>query len=193
MNWLGQILGKFGQMFNWVFIVVPWQQGIRVRMGKTVTLLAPGVHFQVPFIDHVYIQNVRERVVTTTSQTLTMIDGETVTLCAALRFEIVDIRPMYQKLHQASQTICQIVEGYFSEYIIANRAEDCTPEKVLTFVKAKVDLSKYGLNLTSLFLTDFVRVRTFRLIQGEVNRYSRACIQTDNERRSGNDELNSSE
>lgn len=183
MNWLGQLIGKFGQLFNWVFVVVPWQRAIRVRMGKTITVLEPGIHFQVPFIDHVYIQNIRERVASTSAQALTTRDGITITLCAALRFEIVDIKPMYTHLHQASDTICQIVEGVFSEYIITNDVADCTPEKVLSFVRSKVDLSKYGLNLTSLFLTDFVRVKTYRFIQGGLDRYTTADIQTSDERR----------
>ncbi len=183
MGWLGQLFNKIGQMFNWVFVVVPWQQAIRVRMGKTITVLEPGIHFQVPFIDRVYIQNIRERVAATTSQALTTRDGVTITLCAALRFEIVDIRPMYTRLHQASETICQIVEGFFSEYIITHDASECTPEKVLAFVKGKTDLSKFGLNLTGLFLTDFVKVKTYRLIQGGLDRYTSASIQTDVERR----------
>ena len=187
MNWLGQLFNKLGQMFNWVFIVVPWEQAIRVRMGKTITMLNAGIHFQIPFIDRVYIQNVRERVTATTSQTLTTRDGVTISLCAALRFEIVDIRPLYTRLHQANQTICQIVEGAFSEYIITNDVEACIPEKIIAFVKAQIDLSEYGLNLTALFLTDFAKVRTYRLIQGDLNRYAHAAIQTDIERRSTGD------
>lgn len=185
MNWLGQLFNKIGQMFNWVFVVVPWQQAIRVRMGKKITVLMPGIHFQIPFIDRVYIQNIRERVAATTSQALTTKDGVTITLCAALRFEIVDIRPMYTQLHQASQTICQIVEGHFSEYIITHDVKDCTPQKVLSYVRKESDLSRYGLNLTDLFLTDFVRVKTYRLIQGGLDRYVSAALNTDEERRQG--------
>ena len=183
MNWLGQLFNKLGQMFNWVFVVVPWEQAIRVRMGKKITILNPGVHFQAPFIDRVYVQNIRERVAATTAQSLTTRDGITITLLAALRFEISDIKPLYTRLHQASETICQIVEGFFSEYIITHDAKDCTPEKVLSFVKEEVDISKYGLNLVDLFLTDFVKVRTYRLIQGGLDRYTRADIYTDSERR----------
>ena len=176
-------MGWLGQMFNWVFVIVPWQQAIRIRMGKTITVLDPGILFQVPFIDRVYIQNMRERVAATTSQALTTRDGVTITLCAALRFEIVDIRPMYTRLHQASETICQIVEGEFSKYIIMNDAKDCTPDKVLAHVLGRVDLSKFGLKLNDLFLTDFVKVKTYRLIQGGLDRYTSASIQTDVERR----------
>ncbi len=183
MGWLGQLFNKIGSMFNWIFVIVPWQQAIRVRMGKTITVLGPGIHFQVPFIDRVYVQNMRERVAATTSQALTTRDGVTITLAAALRFSIEDIKPMYTQLHQASETICQIVEGEFSKYIVGHDAKDCTPEQVLEYVKGRVDLARFGLKLTDLFLTDFVRVKTYRLIQGGLDRYTSAAIQTDIERR----------
>ncbi len=80
------------------------------------------------------------------------------------------------------------MEGAFSEYIITNDVEACIPEKIIAFVKAQIDLSEYGLNLTALFLTDFAKVRTYRLIQGDLNRYAHADIHTDNERRSARSE-----
>ena len=185
MHWLGELFSKVGSLFNWFFVVVPWEQAIRVRMGKTITKLGPGVHFQVPFIDRVYIQNVRDRVAATTSQTLTTSDGKTITLCAAIRFSIEDIVPMYTLLHQASDTICMEVEGHFSDYIISHTDSECTPELVLVHVLSKTCLEQYGLKLTKVFLTDFAKVKTYRLINGGLDHYTSVSISTDCERRSG--------
>lgn len=184
MHWLGELFSKIGSLFNWFFVVVPWEQAIRVRMGKTITKLGPGVHFQVPFLDRVYIQNVRDRVASTTAQALTTKDGKTVTLCAGIRFEIIDIVPLYNRLHQASDTICQEVEGHFSDYIITHDVKDCAPKEVLAYVLEQTDLGQYGLNLTKIFLTDFVITKTYRLIQGGLDRYTTASLHTDQERRS---------
>lgn len=188
MHWLGELFSKIWSLFNWFFVVVPWEQALRVRMGKTITKLGPGVHFQIPFIDRVYIQNVRDRVASTTAQALTTKDGKTITLCAGIRFEILNIVPLYNRLHQANDTICQEVEGHFSDYIITHDVVDCVPEKVLAYVLENTNLAQYGLNLIKIFLTDFVITKTYRLIQGGIDRYTTSDIHTNSERRTGGTE-----
>ena len=184
MHWLNTLFSKLGQLFNWWFVVVPWERAVRVRLGKRMSVIGPGIHLQIPFIDRVYVQNVRQRVSATTSQALTTRDGVTITIQAAFRFKIIDILKLYDSLHQVNSTICQEIEGHFSEYIITHDASECTPELVLAYVTGMTDLEQYGLECVEVFLTDFVRVKTYRLIQGGLDRYTSASISTDYERRS---------
>ena len=45
----------------WVTIA-PWEQGLRVRLGRRVKLLGAGVHLRLPVLDVLYIQTVRTRI-----------------------------------------------------------------------------------------------------------------------------------
>jgi len=185
VGWINEIFKKIFELLNWWFTVVPWERAIRVRLGKHMCVLSPGIHMQIPFIDKVYISNIRDRVHATTPQTLTTLDGITITLQACIRFSIVDIVPMYNKLHNAGDTISQEIEGRISEYVIGNESKEVTPEKLTTNVLSKVDLSMYGLDCTNVFLTDFVKAKTYRLLQGGMDRYTDADISTANERKNG--------
>lgn len=183
MSWLGQLFSKVGEAFNWWFTVQPWERAVRVRAGKHVRLLEPGIHMQLPFIDKVYVQNIRVRVAATTSQSLTTRDGVTLTICAAVRFSIVDVLQLYNSLHNAGQTIAQEIEGHLSDYIITHDSVDVTPELLVDYAQRKTDIAQYGLDLDKIFLTDFIRVRTFRLIQGGLDRYQTPGIETSRDRK----------
>lgn len=183
MSWLNQLFAKLGQAFNWWFTISPWERGVRVRAGKHVRTMGPGIHMQLPFIDKVYIQNIRVRVAATTSQALTTKDGVTLTICAAIRFSIVDVEKLYQSLHQAGSTICQEVEGHLSDFVITNSSRTVTPQNLVEYVESKTDLEQYGLSLDRIFLTDFVNVKTYRLIQGGLDRYTNAAINTNVDRK----------
>ncbi len=185
MNWLNVLLSKVGQLFNWFYVVVPWDRAMRVRWGKHMKVMGPGVHVQIPFLDKVYIMGIRDRVASTTTQTLTTANGVTITLCAGFRFEIVDIEPMYNRLHNAGETISQEIEGSISDYIITHNEDECTPAHIKEHVLDKVDLSEYGLNCTKVFFTDFVKVRTYRLINGGMDRWSEPGVNTSHERKGG--------
>ena len=185
MSWLNQLFSKLFELFNWFFTVVPWERGVRVRMGKHMKVCQPGIHIQLPFIDKVYLMNIRDRIHATNAQTLTTADGVTITLQAGIRFSIVDVMPMYNRLHQAGDTIGLEIEGLISDYVITHKADECKPAQVLAHVKDHIHLEEYGLDCTKIMLTDFVRTKTYRFIQGGLDRYTEASgMSTDNERKS---------
>ena len=188
MNWLNTLFQKIYELFNWFYTVVPWERAMRVRMGKHMRVMLPGIHIQIPFIDKVFLMNIRDRAASTCPQTLTTVDGVTITLQVAYRFEVTDIEPMYNRLHQAANTISQEIEGRVSEFVTENRAEDVSPGAIRENVLDKIDLSKYGLKCTKVFLTDFARVKTYRLINGGMERYQGVELNTNSERKGNHNE-----
>ena len=178
MNWFQQILDALRSLFQWWFIVLPWEQSVRIRMGKRVQQFDGGLHFKIPFLDRVYIQNIRLRISMLTPQTLTTQDGKTITCAGSVRYRIKDIRKLYETLHQAEGTIKQHVEGLLAEYVVNHDLAKCSPKIVSEHVTERLDLSEYGLNDTEFFLTDFAVVRTIRLIGGDMQRWVDGPIET---------------
>ena len=91
MESLHQLLQQIGRMFVWLVIVAPWEQAIRVRLGRRVRLLPAGAYLVIPFIDRVYRQTIRRRLSIIPPQTLTTRDGKSVTLGSAVGYSIVDL------------------------------------------------------------------------------------------------------
>ncbi|MEC4051142.1 SPFH domain-containing protein [Flavobacterium sp. SUN046] len=165
---MNQIKDFFEYIFNaikiWI-IVQPWEQGIRVRKGKKIKKLEGGMYFRIPYLDSVYIQECRLRMVQVCLQTLTSKDLKTITINSALGYSIVDIEKLYQTLYHPEGTLTNIAMSEVSDFIYNNNIDNITPLKIEEAVLKKLNISDYGLKFEYFKVTNFASVRTFRIIQ----------------------------
>ena len=171
MSFFQGILHVLSQLVSWWFVVLPWEQAVRVRAGNRVRLYEAGLHFRVPFIDYVWIQNTRRRASGVDAQTLSTRDGKTVTVAGSLAYRVDDVMALQKSLHQAAQTLAQIAAGACSKYVITHSFAECTPEAIVAAVNAAVgpEFKRIGLGDAEYFLTDFLTTnRTYRLVQNSV-------------------------
>jgi SPFH domain / Band 7 family len=165
---MGQIKDLIEYIFNivkiWI-IVQPWQQGIRVRKGTKIKKLSNGLYFRIPYLDSVYIQETRLRMVQMNLQTLTSKDGKTITINSSLGYSIYDIEKLYTTLYHPEGTVMNIASAVVSEYVYNNYAADITPLLIEAEVMKTLNAEDYGLHFKLFKITNFAEVRTFRLIQ----------------------------
>ena len=88
VNTFQEMLKQFGRLFRWWIIVLPWDQAIRVRLGKHTRVLGPGVYWRIPYVDLVFQQSIRQRSARNDMQTLTTRDDRTISLASQMIFEI---------------------------------------------------------------------------------------------------------
>lgn len=167
MNTLSQIFQGIRRAFQWWIVVQPWEQALRVRMGKHVQRIGPGVHLRIPLVHSVYRQSVRMRVTTLPLQTLTTTDGKTLTLAATVGYVIDDIERLYQTLHHAEGTIINMAQSTIAEYVSTSTLKDVQPAAVESHVSGKLAFDRYGLGEARIRIVDFAVVRTFRLMNSE--------------------------
>lgn len=160
-----EFLSSVQHLVIWWITVAPWEQALRVRLGKHVAQLGAGVHLRIPFVDRVYRQSVRQRTADLRTQTLTTTDGATVTLAGQVGYAIRDIRRLYETLHHAESTILDLVEAVIARTVAETERAACTPTIVEAAAADGVDLERFGLGDVSITITTFAFVRTFRLIQ----------------------------
>src|SRR5688572_20343223 len=91
-----QFLSRF---FQWYFIVMPWEQAVFIRAGKSHKTLGKGIYFKIPFLDVVYIQTTRRRMIEAPMQTVTTKDGHAITIKAGVSYKIVDMFKLYNSLY----------------------------------------------------------------------------------------------
>jgi len=159
-------LKQIGQIFTWWVMVAPWEQALRVRAGRHVRRLQPGVHLRIPFVDAVHVQSVRMRLATMSMQTVMTKDRQALTVAGALGYAVGDIERLYQTLHHAEDTLTNLSMTAVAECAAIQRAEDLTPEKLALFTTQAVigAFATYGLVDVSIRITDFAFLRTYRLI-----------------------------
>ena len=179
MAWLQNLMTNFGEAFRWFYILQPWEQALRVRCGKHIRLHEGGLHFKVPYIDYIFKQNTRLRISDVPAQTITTLDGRTITLSGALQYRVADITPLFMKLHMAENTIAQECQAILTEYIAWNDFSHCSPKDVMAHVQKSVDLERYGLADVRFILKDFAVVKTYRFITGDLDTWTDQSLETD--------------
>lgn len=165
---ISEILKNIAQLFTWFTVIAPWEQAIRVRMGKKTKLLSGGWCVTIPFIDKIYKQSVRRRLRQLRPQTLTTKDGYVVTCAGAIGFSVTDLNKLYDTLECPNDTIESEIGALISNYVGNATLKECSIVALEDFVKSKVNLSKYGLGGDEFYLLSFSVCKTYRLITGEL-------------------------
>jgi hypothetical protein len=130
----------------------------------------------------VFQKNDRVRVSEIGSQTVSTSDLKAITLAGALRYRIGDVVKLYNNVHQPESTITAHIHGICSEYITTHTLDECKPAALITHVMSRLNLSEYGLEGVDFTLTDFVVVKTYRFITGEIYKYTDSPLTTYNGR-----------
>lgn len=165
MNYIGQILEFIQRFFIWWVQIMPWEEAVHVRWGKHMKVLQAGIHWRLPFIDRVYVQTTRLRVLQMPPQTVTTMDGKTVTLVINLGYSIRDIKKLYQTLYHADQTMANIAMAAIAETVANTTLQDLTPAKIEAQASQSLNADDYGLSFEQTKITGFAVVKTYRLIQ----------------------------
>lgn len=173
MGIVQNILDFLRTLLSWWFIVLPWEQAIRVRFGKHSRLFGAGFYWRIPFFDVLYIQNVRRRISPIPVQTLGTADGKTITLHGSIGYRVADVMKLQMTLHDAEGSIQQEVLGLITKYVVAHKAAECGSADIVASVSKALDLSRYGLAEAEFFLTGYVAdVPTYRLLQDAMSSYT---------------------
>lgn len=165
---MNQIKDFFEYVFSvlkiWI-IIQPWEQGLIVRKGKRIRKVSGGIYFKIPYIDSVYVQENRTRMVQICIQTLTTKDIKTVTLNSAFGYRITDLEKLYDSLYHPEGTLTNMAMGYVSDFVWSKNINEITPLSIEKFVLEKLNQEDYGLEFEYFKITNFASVKTFRLIQ----------------------------
>lgn len=167
---VNDLLGTLGRWFSqltFLLAVSPWEQVLRVRGGKHVTVLSAGLHLRIPFLDVVYRQSVRRRMAHMCTQTLCTKDGRTCIVGAALGYSIANIQQLYEGLHHGEDTLTNMTAAAVAAFVHAHRHEDVTPSSISASVSAELGpkFQAFGLADVDVRLTDFAYLKAYRLVQ----------------------------
>lgn len=184
MNALSQLLSGMQNLLQWWIVLAPWEAGIRVRGGKTVTVLGAGIHFRIPFLDRFFVQSTRYRITDLPIQTISTEDGHTITLKSQVGYRITDIHRLYETLHGAEATIGSLAQSEISEFVVTRPLADCNPHQIEAVVTSYLGkkLREFGIGAADVTITDYARVKTYRLITQDIYPSQSPSMQMDIER-----------
>jgi regulator of protease activity HflC (stomatin/prohibitin superfamily) len=172
MNTLWTILQRLGNLLIWWTTIMPWEQAIRVRFGSRQSLLGCGLHWRIPYVDQIYRQSVRLRLTCLPIQTLSTLDGKTITLAGTFAYRIVDLAKLYNTIHHAETTVQFMAMSRIAAFVHSSSSKDCGPKAIEDALKATIDVAQYGLESDGVKIVDYATVKTYRLINDQHYAYS---------------------
>lgn len=167
MNIIKDLIDYLSKLFTWWVIVMPWEQGIRVTLGKKLKLLDKGIYFKLPLIHTIYVQEKRLRVINLPIQTIATKDGHAITISCSVGYSIVDIVKLYSTLYQPDMSICNIISSEISKNIASKKLIECIPSEIEENLNNNIRDIDYGLKYEYVRIINFACVKTFRLIQDQ--------------------------
>lgn len=172
MGWVSQVLELLSKPFIWWVVVAPWESGIRSRLGKHITVLGPGIHWRFPFIDRVYIQSVRLRMISDSGQTMTTSDGKAVTISVAIQYCIIDIHRLFTEVAHPESTLLHHVHGLIAQTVSQTTSAELSPTMLEEKVTAQTPSEKWGLGQVKVWIISYAIVKTYRLMMNEYRSFS---------------------
>ena len=165
MEIVNQLISFIKSLFDFWFLVMPWEQCVFVRAGSKTKLLTSGFYFKIPFLDKVFIQTTRMRMIDLSVQTISTSDNKTVTVKSAVSYSIADIFKLYNSMSHPEMTLGSMVMSGLAEYMRSNESTEVSPKSAEEYVNSKINSESFGLKDVSVRITSWCDVKTFRLIQ----------------------------
>jgi regulator of protease activity HflC (stomatin/prohibitin superfamily) len=167
MEVFGQLISFIKEIFSWWFIITPWEQAVFVRAGKNIKVLKEGIYFKIPFIDQVYLQQIRLRTVDLPIQTVSTSDNKTITIKSVMTYSITDMYMLYNTISNPETTLAGIVMSEISDYIRSTDSKGLNTVIMEQNILTKLQERNFGLGDLTVRITSYAEVKTFRLIQDQ--------------------------
>lgn len=160
------IIDFLRNLFSWWFTVQPWEQAVFVRAGKHVKVINKGLYLKIPFLDKVFVQSNRIRMVDSSMQNLTTKDGQSIATKSALSYRIGDLFALYNNLFHPETTLTGKMMSTIAEFVSGRDVADINQKELQQHVQqALSSFSQYGLAEIEVHVLCFSKVKTSRLIQ----------------------------
>jgi regulator of protease activity HflC (stomatin/prohibitin superfamily) len=150
-------------------IVLAWERGVLVRLGRNARILEPGFHWRIPYLDEVRTLNNRFRIACFPCATISTRDGKVMTCAGNVGFRIADPRAALLALSQPDDILAAMAQSAIAELVAERTAQDLTAAYIEA--RALASLRDFGaargLEVEFVRLVDFAAVRAIRLLQGQ--------------------------
>ena len=158
INWLWEILP---------FIIIPsYEEAVILRFGRFNKVITAGIHFKIPFFDHVLSQHVVVTTLSLPAQSLYTLDKHNFVVKGVVKYKISDVKIFLLEVYDAKDALSDMTMSIIKNIIITMNSEECINndlDNILT-KKTRVEARKWGVDVQQVTLTDIAPIRSYRLI-----------------------------
>jgi regulator of protease activity HflC (stomatin/prohibitin superfamily) len=161
---------QFARIFQFATVVEAYQRGVKLRLGKYVKDVGPGIHFYIPFwIEKILTEDVVTETRRIKPQSLTTKDDRSVVLSAVITFSISDVKVFLLEVEGRNNVVEDASTGAISEFIMKRTWGELVALNISNELSKIVrqQAKKYGVNIINVQLADFTVCPSLRLLQSQ--------------------------
>ena len=151
------------------FIIAHYERGIILRLGKpTKSEKKPGIHFKIPIIDELMVDNVVPRTLNCGTQTLCTADGEYITIKLIIAVTVFDVQKALLEVENVDDATWNMTIGAAGDAVSELTLEECKEHDRLAnriLEIANEEILRFGIVIESCQLAEFAKARAIRLLQ----------------------------
>jgi regulator of protease activity HflC (stomatin/prohibitin superfamily) len=147
-----------------------YNRGARLRFGKAVRCLEPGLHFKWPFINSTLLMMIKMKTIKLSEQSIRTNDGVSVVVKAIVKYEVEDVMRAALEVNDPVDAIADMTQGIIKRMVSGLTWTECEKMDMENEVakKARVEAKKWGLKIIEVNFSDFDQITSFRLLNSSV-------------------------
>ena len=162
VDWL---LSQLGYLLPF-YIVFEFQRGVKFRFGKVRSdEKMPGIHWKLPWVDHVITETVVEQTLNLPAQSLITKDKKSVACKGLIKFEVSDVVALTCNVLNCRDAMGDITCAEIKQLISQTNFQDVSSNVIDRKITKKIKhiVKFYGINILKITLTDVDSIRSLRI------------------------------
>jgi len=162
IGWLKEI---WSALLPWA-VVKEYSKGVKLRFGRFKSILDPGFHWIIPFVDDVEpCVNVTTTLDLPAQSVLTS-DGESIVIKCAVKYSIVDVEKFYCRVTDAIGALRDISMGSIFDVVKTMSWDEMRKADlpVLMTKEVRRQAFRWGIEVDRVTVTDLSSAKSIRLI-----------------------------
>ena len=149
MTLLNSILSYFSELLTWFTVVNAWESRIRVRLGKHIKPIGPGLHIRLPYVDQMYVVSDRVSTLQIPVQNLSSVDGQFFCVRCLVQYRIVDVHKMFLSVNGLESMVSAEVTEVISNCVTLKHSEGITAEGLGQKVNEHLTQLDWGVSIVT--------------------------------------------
>ena len=162
---IAAVWGIVLEFWPWT-IIDKWQLGLRVRLGKHLTPLRPGVRISWPFIDAILTESAALKTVNLTEQTMTTLDGVNASVSGVTWYYIINLEQLSMKVDDHEESMSNLAMTALGSKLAVLEFSECTLAVLERVAQKKIRriAKEWGIHVHKFELTDLCDSKVYRIM-----------------------------
>ena len=164
LAWLSEL---WDRLVPWV-ILDPWEAGIRIRCGRWVKDVGPGIHFTIPYLDHIESINVKKQWLAVQEQTVETADHIPMLLAATINYEIKYPRKLWLEVQDHDDSLAEGCAAALAHWVNRKNYDDINIDFIVAecYPEVRKVGFKWGCEILELGIKTWSKHRAYRIMMG---------------------------